>query len=70
MSDRGPSPAVLAEAAVHGYTVAFTVAAGIFTFGGIAAALILRSGSPAQQAERAQALAHARAVEAEPVVLA
>ena len=57
VSERGASPRVLAEAAVHGYTVSFTVAAGIFAFGAICAALLLRPGSPAQQLERTQAQA-------------
>lgn len=33
LSQLGAFPRVLAEAAVHGYTVSFTVAAGIFAFG-------------------------------------
>ncbi len=61
VAERGPSPAVLAEAAVHGYTVAFSVSAGIFAFGAITAALLLRSGSPAQQLEQAQERARAQA---------
>jgi EmrB/QacA subfamily drug resistance transporter len=67
VTQRGPSPAVLAEAAVHGYTVAFSVAAGIFAFGAVTAALILRPGSPAQQLERAQAVQAQAAPVGQPV---
>jgi EmrB/QacA subfamily drug resistance transporter len=38
--------AVAAEAAVHGYTTAFSWAAGIFLAGALAAGLLLRSGAP------------------------
>ena len=37
------TPAVAAEAAVHGYTVAFWVAAGVFAFGAVVVAVIMPS---------------------------
>jgi EmrB/QacA subfamily drug resistance transporter len=40
---RQPSPQVLADAAVHGYTVAFWVAAAIFAFGAVAVGATMRS---------------------------
>jgi EmrB/QacA subfamily drug resistance transporter len=40
---RAPSPQVAADAAMHGYTVAFWVAAGVFTFGGIVVGTLMRS---------------------------
>jgi EmrB/QacA subfamily drug resistance transporter len=40
---RPPSPRVIAEAAVHGYTVAFWVAAGVFAFGAVTVGLMMRS---------------------------
>lgn len=46
VADRTRSPAVLAEAAVHGYTTAFTVAAGIFLTGAVLTSLIFRPGVP------------------------
>ncbi|PTL59429.1 MFS transporter [Paraconexibacter algicola] len=44
VEDRVPGPAVAAEAAVHGYTVAFWVGAGIFVVGAIITRLLLRPG--------------------------
>jgi EmrB/QacA subfamily drug resistance transporter len=41
------SPAVVAEAAVHGYTTAFWLAAAIFAAGGVVCGLLLRPGAPA-----------------------
>jgi EmrB/QacA subfamily drug resistance transporter len=38
---RPQTPAVLGEAAVHGYTVAFWVAAGVFAFGAVVVAVIM-----------------------------
>jgi EmrB/QacA subfamily drug resistance transporter len=38
-----PSPALAAEAAVHGYDVAFWVAAGVFTFGAVLVGTLMRS---------------------------
>ena len=40
---RQPSPQVIAAGAVHGYTVAFWVAAGVFAFGAVVVALIVPS---------------------------
>ena len=42
-SGRPQTPAVAAEAAVHGYTVAFWVAAGVFAFGAVVVAVIMPS---------------------------
>jgi EmrB/QacA subfamily drug resistance transporter len=42
----GPGPAVLAQAQVHSYTVAFWVAAGIFVTAAAVCALVLPSGVP------------------------
>ncbi|MCW3006051.1 MAG: drug resistance transporter, EmrB/QacA subfamily [Solirubrobacterales bacterium] len=43
---KGSSPQVAAEAAVHGYTTAFWVSAGIFLVGAIVTGLIFPSGVP------------------------
>jgi EmrB/QacA subfamily drug resistance transporter len=43
------SPAVAAEAAVHGYTTAFWWAAAIFAAGAVVCGLLLRSGAPARE---------------------
>jgi EmrB/QacA subfamily drug resistance transporter len=40
---KSPSPQVAANAAMHGYTVAFWVAAGVFAFGAVAVGLLMRS---------------------------
>jgi hypothetical protein len=40
------SPAVVAEATVHGYTTAFWWAAAIFAAGAVACGALLRSGAP------------------------
>jgi hypothetical protein len=40
---RPPGPQVAADAAMHGYTVAFWVAAGVFAFGAVVLALLMRS---------------------------
>ena len=37
-----PSPQVAADAAMHGYTVAFWVAAGVFAFGAAVVGLLMR----------------------------
>jgi hypothetical protein len=42
-SGKPRTPAVAAEAAVHGYTVAFWVAAGVFAFGAVVVAVIMPS---------------------------
>jgi hypothetical protein len=38
-----PSPQVAADAAMHGYTVAFWVAAGVFAFGAVVVGALMRS---------------------------
>ena len=51
VASRQPSPpAVLADAAVHGYTVAFWVAAGVFAFGAVVVGLIMPSIKIEEQA--------------------
>jgi EmrB/QacA subfamily drug resistance transporter len=40
---RPPGPQVAADAAMHGYTVAFWVAAGVFAFGAVVIRLLMRS---------------------------
>src|SRR4051794_29534138 len=47
---RPPSPQLLGEAAVHGYTVAFWVAAGVFAFGAVVVGTMMRSIKVAQPA--------------------
>jgi EmrB/QacA subfamily drug resistance transporter len=61
--DRAPTPQVLGDAAVHGYTVAFWVAAGIFALGALLVGAMMRSvrvepemGPPAPLAEPDAAL--------------
>jgi len=44
---QAPSQALLAQAAVHGYTTAFWWSAGIFAAGAVITALLLESGAPA-----------------------
>jgi hypothetical protein len=49
---RPPSPQLMADAAVHGYTVSFWVSAGIFVFGAVTLALLMRPvkvGQPAAE---------------------
>jgi EmrB/QacA subfamily drug resistance transporter len=48
-----PTPALIAQAAVHGYTTAFTVAAGIFAVAAVIA-LVLFEGKAAQPAVSAE----------------
>jgi len=57
---RPPTPQVLGEAAVHGYTVAFWVAAGVFAFGAVVVALTMPPVKVAAHDEPAAepALAH------------
>ncbi|HEX5909851.1 MAG TPA: MFS transporter [Thermoleophilaceae bacterium] len=43
---KAPSPALAAEAAVHGYHVAFWVSAGIFALAAVVTGSLLRSGPP------------------------
>ena len=56
---RPPSPQVAADAAMHGYTVAFWVAAGVFAFGAVVVGLLMRSikieaDAPAEPAREPQ----------------
>jgi EmrB/QacA subfamily drug resistance transporter len=46
LAGKAASPALAAEAAVHGYTTAFWWAAAIFAAGAIVCGLLLRSGAP------------------------
>jgi hypothetical protein len=57
VSGKAPSPSVTALAAVHGYTVAFWWAAGIFFVGAVLAGVLLRPGVAAREAETQPALA-------------
>jgi hypothetical protein len=45
ITDRGPAPEVLRQAAVEGYTTAFWWAAGIFALGALVCGSLLRSGA-------------------------
>jgi EmrB/QacA subfamily drug resistance transporter len=45
VTDRGPAPDVLRQAAVHGYTTAFWCAAGIFAVGALVCGSLLRPGA-------------------------
>ena len=58
VTSHGPSPATMAEAAVHSYTTAFWWAAGIFAVGAVLAAVILPSGAPAAAPEGELVMAH------------
>jgi hypothetical protein len=44
LTDRGPAPEVLRQAAVEGYTTAFWWAAGIFAVGALVCGSLLRAG--------------------------
>ena len=52
------SPGLAAQAAVHGYTTAFWVAAAIFAFGAVVCGLLLRPGVPEFDPSTAPAMAH------------
>jgi hypothetical protein len=47
LAGKAASPAVAAQAAVHGYTTAFWWAAAIFAAGGVVCGLLLHSRAPA-----------------------
>lgn len=51
LAGRQPGAGVVAQATVHGYTVAFWCAAGIFAAGAIVCGLLLRSGPPQMEPE-------------------
>jgi len=53
-----PGPDVLAQAAVHGYTTAFWISAGIFAAGAILAGGLLKRGVPAADPAAGPVLAH------------
>jgi hypothetical protein len=53
LSDRGPAPTALREAAIEGYTTAFWWAAGIFALGALVCGSLLRSGARAAPAHGA-----------------
>ena len=57
-SPRSRTPGVLAEAAIHGYTTAFWIAAGIFAVGAVLCGALMRPGVPRVEAGAAPALAH------------
>ncbi|MEO6089713.1 MAG: MFS transporter [Umezawaea sp.] len=46
VAGKQPTPQLLADAAIHSYTTAFTWAAGIFLVGAVVSGLLLRSGAP------------------------
>ena len=57
LSGRQPGAGVVAQATVHGDTVAFWCAAAIFAIGAIVCALVLRSGAPETHPSTGPALA-------------
>jgi hypothetical protein len=44
VAGQSPTPALMADAAVHGYTTAFLVSAAIFAIGAVLGGLVLRGG--------------------------
>ncbi|MEA2313642.1 MAG: hypothetical protein QOI03_334 [Solirubrobacteraceae bacterium] len=57
-SHGGPTPSTVAAAAVHGYTTAFSWAAGIFFVGALLSSVLLRSGVQKLDPAAVPALAH------------
>ena len=57
LAGKAPSAAVVAEATVHGYNVAFYWAAGIFAVGAVVCGLLLRSGAPRSASDVSPAVA-------------
>ena len=53
-----PTPQLIAQASIHGYTTAFAVAAAIFAVGAIVAAVLFERRVPSSQAEGQPVLAH------------
>jgi hypothetical protein len=53
-----PTPALIAQASIHGYTTAFAVAAVIFAVGAIVAAVLFERGVPSAAAQGQPVLAH------------
>jgi hypothetical protein len=58
LAANGASPSIVNDAAIHGFTTAFWWAAGIFAFGAVVSALVLRSGVPELAHPGEAALAH------------
>jgi EmrB/QacA subfamily drug resistance transporter len=58
MAGRQPTPAALAEAAVHSYTTAFWMSAAIFAASAVICGMLLRSGAPAEVPVGEPVLAH------------
>jgi EmrB/QacA subfamily drug resistance transporter len=58
LAGKAASPDVVAHAAVHGYTTAFWISAGIFAAGAVVAGLLLRPGVPMRDPEAQPAFAH------------
>jgi MFS family permease len=58
LAGRAPDPALLASAAVHGYTTAFWWSAAIFAAGAIVCGLLIRSGTPQLGPAAEPVLAH------------
>jgi MFS family permease len=55
---RQPTPEVLRDAAVHGYTIAFWIAAGVFAFGAVAVGTMMRPIKLAAEPGAEPAVAH------------
>jgi EmrB/QacA subfamily drug resistance transporter len=55
MGSHPPGPQAQASAAIHGYTVAFSVACGLFLFGAVVTAALLRSGRLVTEDDEASA---------------
>jgi EmrB/QacA subfamily drug resistance transporter len=53
-----PTPALIAQASIHGYTTAFAVAAAIFAVGAIVAAVLFERGVPSAATQGQPVLAH------------
>jgi hypothetical protein len=53
-----PSPQLIAQASIHGYTTAFAVAAAIFAVGAIVAGILFERGAPSAAVEGQPVLAH------------
>jgi hypothetical protein len=57
-SSHAPGPQLATEAAMHGYTTAFWVAAGVFTFGAVVVGTLVPSIKVAAHAPGEPAVAH------------
>jgi len=58
-ASHAPTADLAAQAAVHGYTTAFTWSAGIFVIGALASWLLLPAGAPAVEPDAPAELAFA-----------